>query len=88
MITAMDQFTNAGNEILKNFMGESRKYLKYHSSWDWLLLAYKKFTLLDDKEFVSSHKKTIDEAILNLNIEDAFLYLISAIKEIKSKKIL
>lgn len=82
----MDQFTNAGNEILKNFMGENRRYLKYHSSWDWLLPAYKKFTLLEDKEFVSSHKKIIDEAILHVNIEDAFLYLSSAIKELHSKK--
>lgn len=79
----MDQFTNAGNEILKKFTGESRRYLKYHSSWDWLLPAYKKFTLLDDKEFVSSHKNKIDEYILKVNIEDAFLYLVSAIKELK-----
>lgn len=80
----MDQFTNAGNEILKNFMGENRRYLKYHSSWNWLLAAYKKFTLLEDHGLVYSHKKIIDEAILQVNIEDAFLYLSSAIKELQN----
>jgi hypothetical protein len=72
-----------GNAIVKDFVGDGykpTKNLKYHSSWDWLLPAYKKIANYD---FVSSYKNKIQESILNVNIDDAFLYLVSWIKEYK-----
>lgn len=60
--------------------------LKYHSSWDWLIGACKKFDLLYETAGVdlgldyNFHCDDIDDAVTTYNIEAAFKAIISAIE--------
>lgn len=68
------------------WMIEGKSYmeleLKYHSSWDWLMPAYKKFRGLTGMKMPDwlSHCNTIENWIVRVNIEDAHKYLSAAIQ--------
>lgn len=62
------------------------RFMKYHSSFDWLMPACRKFDLLDTSEFTEdqmklymAHSYNIDMAVTRYEIIPAFTELVNAL---------
>lgn len=88
------------NRLIAEFMGwihsEDREYdkhemenLKYHSSWNWLMPACRKFKDLDiDQTLYASHMQEIDIRIVDeYDIRSAHFALVEGIKWYNSQPV-
>jgi len=63
--------------------------LLYHSSWDWIMPAYKKFDRLNVVSDFSQYSKYCDEidiALTTYDIEIVFITLVNGIKWLKEEQ--
>lgn len=63
-------------------------YTKYHTSWDWLMPVWVKFSdlQLEDNSIFMAHRYSISQIILFMTTEEAFTALANAIKWYNSTK--
>lgn len=56
--------------------------LKYHTSWDWLMPVWVKFSdlQLEDNSIFMAHRYSISQIILFMTIEEVFTAIANAIK--------
>ena len=85
--------TEEGNKLIADFMGwahhESADYdkhemsqLRYHSSWDWFMPAYKKFISQQSMPMMGfiHHYQCISAWVSRVDIEESFNSLVRAIE--------